>query len=172
MVFLLLQDLFFKYTWNNFLHFQVELSIAAILSHSVQEGKPTTTDPESKDEVLNGNVATDNSQPPENSAENVMVTHVSLVVSPENFRPMGSAWMCINKKMVKRTVGGLGVCCEVSPCNLELSVLGGSVFAFIHLFLASNYKINLPPILFNGLVNLFLFNFLVKMYMNFGQKIQ
>uniref|UniRef100_A0A8C4XPW6 Protein phosphatase 6 regulatory subunit 2 n=1 Tax=Falco tinnunculus TaxID=100819 RepID=A0A8C4XPW6_FALTI len=28
----LLLDLFFKYTWNNFLHFQVELSIAAILS--------------------------------------------------------------------------------------------------------------------------------------------
>uniref|UniRef100_A0A8C8I8T3 Protein phosphatase 6, regulatory subunit 2b n=1 Tax=Oncorhynchus tshawytscha TaxID=74940 RepID=A0A8C8I8T3_ONCTS len=27
-----LQDLFFKYTWNNFLHFQVELCVAAILS--------------------------------------------------------------------------------------------------------------------------------------------
>uniref|UniRef100_U3KA31 Protein phosphatase 6 regulatory subunit 2 n=1 Tax=Ficedula albicollis TaxID=59894 RepID=U3KA31_FICAL len=35
----LLLDLFFKYTWNNFLHFQVELSIAAILSHSAHEGK-------------------------------------------------------------------------------------------------------------------------------------
>uniref|UniRef100_A0AAY5KJ50 Protein phosphatase 6, regulatory subunit 2b n=1 Tax=Esox lucius TaxID=8010 RepID=A0AAY5KJ50_ESOLU len=31
------QDLFFKYTWNNFLHFQVELCVAAILSHSTQE---------------------------------------------------------------------------------------------------------------------------------------
>nr|XP_021145842.1 serine/threonine-protein phosphatase 6 regulatory subunit 2 isoform X2 [Columba livia] len=72
----LLLDLFFKYTWNNFLHFQVELSIAAILSHSVQEGKPTTADPESKDEVLNGNVATENSQPPENTPENIMVTHL------------------------------------------------------------------------------------------------
>uniref|UniRef100_A0A674CZ78 Protein phosphatase 6, regulatory subunit 2b n=1 Tax=Salmo trutta TaxID=8032 RepID=A0A674CZ78_SALTR len=30
-------DLFFKYTWNNFLHFQVELCVAAILSHSAQE---------------------------------------------------------------------------------------------------------------------------------------
>uniref|UniRef100_A0A6Q2XHD7 Protein phosphatase 6, regulatory subunit 2b n=1 Tax=Esox lucius TaxID=8010 RepID=A0A6Q2XHD7_ESOLU len=33
----LLLDLFFKYTWNNFLHFQVELCVAAILSHSTQE---------------------------------------------------------------------------------------------------------------------------------------
>ncbi|NWR60680.1 PP6R2 phosphatase, partial [Bucorvus abyssinicus] len=72
----LLLDLFFKYTWNNFLHFQVELSIAAILSHSAQEGKTTTTDLESKEEVLNGNVATENSEPPENSAENIMVTHL------------------------------------------------------------------------------------------------
>ncbi|NXF40100.1 PP6R2 phosphatase, partial [Nyctibius bracteatus] len=72
----LLLDLFFKYTWNNFLHFQVELSIAAILSHSVQEGKPTPNDPESKEEVLNGNVATESLEAPENSTENIMVTHL------------------------------------------------------------------------------------------------
>ncbi|KAL0968353.1 hypothetical protein UPYG_G00265760 [Umbra pygmaea] len=36
----LLLDLFFKYTWNNFLHFQVELCVAAILSHSTQEDRP------------------------------------------------------------------------------------------------------------------------------------
>uniref|UniRef100_A0A4W5KEC4 Protein phosphatase 6, regulatory subunit 2b n=1 Tax=Hucho hucho TaxID=62062 RepID=A0A4W5KEC4_9TELE len=36
----LLLDLFFKYTWNNFLHFQVELCVAAILSHSAQEERP------------------------------------------------------------------------------------------------------------------------------------
>ncbi|XP_010175145.1 serine/threonine-protein phosphatase 6 regulatory subunit 2-like, partial [Antrostomus carolinensis] len=72
----LLLDLFFKYTWNNFLHFQVELSIAAILSHSVQEGKTTTNDLESKEEVLNGNVATENSETPENNTENIMVTHL------------------------------------------------------------------------------------------------
>ncbi|XP_031414937.1 serine/threonine-protein phosphatase 6 regulatory subunit 2-like [Clupea harengus] len=29
-----LLDLFFKYTWNNFLHFQVELCVASILNHS------------------------------------------------------------------------------------------------------------------------------------------
>uniref|UniRef100_A0A8C4UK61 Protein phosphatase 6 regulatory subunit 2 n=1 Tax=Falco tinnunculus TaxID=100819 RepID=A0A8C4UK61_FALTI len=72
----LLLDLFFKYTWNNFLHFQVELSIAAILSHSVQEGKTTTNDLESKEEVLNGNVATENLKTPENNTENIMVTHL------------------------------------------------------------------------------------------------
>ncbi|KAJ8003112.1 hypothetical protein DPEC_G00165990, partial [Dallia pectoralis] len=36
----LLLDLFFKYTWNNFLHFQVELCVAAILSHTTQEERP------------------------------------------------------------------------------------------------------------------------------------
>ncbi|NWW91139.1 PP6R2 phosphatase, partial [Rhynochetos jubatus] len=72
----LLLDLFFKYTWNNFLHFQVELSIAAILSHSVHEGKTTTNDLESKEEVLNGNVATENVEAPENNPENIMVTHL------------------------------------------------------------------------------------------------
>ncbi|KAI1882523.1 hypothetical protein AGOR_G00251630 [Albula goreensis] len=39
----LLLDLFFKYTWNNFLHFQVELCVAAILNHSGQEEKPPPT---------------------------------------------------------------------------------------------------------------------------------
>ncbi|XP_068797658.1 serine/threonine-protein phosphatase 6 regulatory subunit 2 [Struthio camelus] len=72
----LLLDLFFKYTWNNFLHFQVELSIAAILSHSVQEGKTTTNDLEGKEEVLNGNAATESLEAPENSTENIMVTHL------------------------------------------------------------------------------------------------
>ncbi|NWX71777.1 PP6R2 phosphatase, partial [Alca torda] len=72
----LLLDLFFKYTWNNFLHFQVELSIAAILSHSVQEGRTITNEPESREEVLNGNVATENVETPGTSAENIMVTHL------------------------------------------------------------------------------------------------
>uniref|UniRef100_A0A7N8XV60 Protein phosphatase 6, regulatory subunit 2b n=1 Tax=Mastacembelus armatus TaxID=205130 RepID=A0A7N8XV60_9TELE len=44
----LLLDLFFKYTWNNFLHLQVELCVAAIL-------RPST---------------------PKNSAHNLMVTHL------------------------------------------------------------------------------------------------
>ncbi|NXJ11625.1 PP6R2 phosphatase, partial [Odontophorus gujanensis] len=72
----LLLDLFFKYTWNNFLHFQVELSIAAILSHSVQEGRTTANDLESREEVLNGNMTTENQEAPENNTENIMVTHL------------------------------------------------------------------------------------------------
>uniref|UniRef100_A0A8C7FBN1 Protein phosphatase 6, regulatory subunit 2a n=1 Tax=Oncorhynchus kisutch TaxID=8019 RepID=A0A8C7FBN1_ONCKI len=34
------RDLFFKYSWNNFLHFQVELCVASILNHSVPEERP------------------------------------------------------------------------------------------------------------------------------------
>uniref|UniRef100_G3Q6W0 Protein phosphatase 6 regulatory subunit 2 n=1 Tax=Gasterosteus aculeatus aculeatus TaxID=481459 RepID=G3Q6W0_GASAC len=37
----LLLDLFFKYSWNNFLHFQVELCVAAILSHPSLEERPS-----------------------------------------------------------------------------------------------------------------------------------
>uniref|UniRef100_A0A8C1D4S9 Protein phosphatase 6, regulatory subunit 2a n=1 Tax=Cyprinus carpio carpio TaxID=630221 RepID=A0A8C1D4S9_CYPCA len=36
----LLLDLFFKYTWNNFLHLQVELCVASILNHSNHEERP------------------------------------------------------------------------------------------------------------------------------------
>ncbi|NWR80764.1 PP6R2 phosphatase, partial [Centropus unirufus] len=81
----LLLDLFFKYTWNNFLHYQVELSIAAILSHAVQEGKAPANDPEGKEEVLNGNVATENTETAEPTTENIMVTHVSLGMSRGNW---------------------------------------------------------------------------------------
>uniref|UniRef100_A0A8D2P616 Protein phosphatase 6 regulatory subunit 2 n=1 Tax=Zosterops lateralis melanops TaxID=1220523 RepID=A0A8D2P616_ZOSLA len=81
----LLLDLFFKYTWNNFLHFQVELSIAAILSHSVHEGKPSPGEPGSKEEAPSGNTApepaepsepSEPSEPPATASENVMVTHL------------------------------------------------------------------------------------------------
>uniref|UniRef100_A0A7N8XVN6 Protein phosphatase 6, regulatory subunit 2a n=1 Tax=Mastacembelus armatus TaxID=205130 RepID=A0A7N8XVN6_9TELE len=37
----LLLDLFFKYTWNNFLHFQVELCVASILNHPSSEDRPS-----------------------------------------------------------------------------------------------------------------------------------
>uniref|UniRef100_A0A674EA38 Protein phosphatase 6, regulatory subunit 2a n=1 Tax=Salmo trutta TaxID=8032 RepID=A0A674EA38_SALTR len=40
LTFLLSLDLFFKYSWNNFLHFQVELCVASILNHSVPEERP------------------------------------------------------------------------------------------------------------------------------------
>uniref|UniRef100_A0A8C5EV71 Protein phosphatase 6, regulatory subunit 2a n=1 Tax=Gouania willdenowi TaxID=441366 RepID=A0A8C5EV71_GOUWI len=38
----LLLDLFFKYTWNNFLHFQVELCVASILNHPSSEEQHMT----------------------------------------------------------------------------------------------------------------------------------
>uniref|UniRef100_A0A8C7MUX1 Protein phosphatase 6, regulatory subunit 2b n=1 Tax=Oncorhynchus kisutch TaxID=8019 RepID=A0A8C7MUX1_ONCKI len=56
----ILLDLFFKYTWNNFLHFQVELCVAAILSHSASPG-PTLPLP---------------SVPPDISTHNPLVTHL------------------------------------------------------------------------------------------------
>ncbi|XP_074396395.1 serine/threonine-protein phosphatase 6 regulatory subunit 2 [Zonotrichia albicollis] len=81
----LLLDLFFKYTWNNFLHFQVELSIAAILSHSVHEGKPSPGEPGSKEEAASGSAAPEPTEPPQppqppqppaRGTENLMVTHL------------------------------------------------------------------------------------------------
>uniref|UniRef100_A0A671VNB6 Protein phosphatase 6 regulatory subunit 2 n=1 Tax=Sparus aurata TaxID=8175 RepID=A0A671VNB6_SPAAU len=56
----LLLDLFFKYTWNNFLHLQVELCVAAIL-RPCQAATETPSEPP---------VTT------ENSAHNLMVTHL------------------------------------------------------------------------------------------------
>uniref|UniRef100_A0A8C5JJD0 Protein phosphatase 6 regulatory subunit 2 n=1 Tax=Junco hyemalis TaxID=40217 RepID=A0A8C5JJD0_JUNHY len=81
----LLLDLFFKYTWNNFLHFQVELSIAAILSHSVHEGKPSPGEPGGKEEAASGSAAPEPTEPPQppqppqppaRGTENLMVTHL------------------------------------------------------------------------------------------------
>ncbi|XP_012644989.2 serine/threonine-protein phosphatase 6 regulatory subunit 2 isoform X1 [Microcebus murinus] len=74
----LLLDLFFKYTWNNFLHFQVELCIAAILSHAAREERADASGSESKVEPLpgnlNGNLETP--QPAAGLPENMMVTHL------------------------------------------------------------------------------------------------
>ncbi|XP_061493914.1 serine/threonine-protein phosphatase 6 regulatory subunit 2 isoform X2 [Rhineura floridana] len=72
----LLLDLFFKYTWNNFLHFQVELCIAVILAHSVNESKLAMSKMENT-EGTDGNEALENSEAPENSSpKNIMVTHL------------------------------------------------------------------------------------------------
>ncbi|XP_060545082.1 serine/threonine-protein phosphatase 6 regulatory subunit 2 isoform X6 [Pantherophis guttatus] len=64
----LLLDLFFKYTWNNFLHFQVELCITAILMHSVPGSKLLTE----SEEEMDGNVSWENAEAP----ENLMLTHL------------------------------------------------------------------------------------------------
>ncbi|KAM3832640.1 serine/threonine-protein phosphatase 6 regulatory subunit 2 isoform 2-T2 [Vipera latastei] len=59
----LLLDLFFKYTWNNFLHFQVELCVTAILMHSVPGGRL----PSESGEEAEGKAA---------APDNFMVTHL------------------------------------------------------------------------------------------------
>uniref|UniRef100_A0A8C2WK22 Protein phosphatase 6 regulatory subunit 2 n=1 Tax=Cyclopterus lumpus TaxID=8103 RepID=A0A8C2WK22_CYCLU len=80
----LLLDLFFKYTWNNFLHLQVELCVAAILrpcAHEMrlqpglgsQEKSSPHPDP-SQDQTLI-ETPSEPSATPENSAHNLMVTH-------------------------------------------------------------------------------------------------
>ncbi|MEE6521791.1 hypothetical protein FKM82_020099, partial [Ascaphus truei] len=73
----LLLDLFFRYTWNNFLHFQVELCVAAILSHSLQDGKIMA---DMEEDAGNGNAGNMESF---RTSEDVTVTHVSVAaVSP------------------------------------------------------------------------------------------
>ncbi|XP_076767987.1 serine/threonine-protein phosphatase 6 regulatory subunit 2 isoform X3 [Arvicanthis niloticus] len=76
----LLLDLFFKYTWNNFLHFQVELCIAAILSHAAPEEQAEASGSDGTVELLQGSgdgngkleTAPSITSPP----ENMMVTHL------------------------------------------------------------------------------------------------
>lgn len=68
------QDLFFKYSWNNFLHFQVELCVAAILSRTAPENRAEAAGPD-------GNGVAEPPETPQPAAghleEHTMVTHVS-----------------------------------------------------------------------------------------------
>ncbi|XP_036375745.1 serine/threonine-protein phosphatase 6 regulatory subunit 2-like [Megalops cyprinoides] len=68
----LLLDLFFKYTWNNFLHLQVELCAAAILNHSAQEEKPRSS-PEKEAEGPGQNSSPET---PDSSGHNILVAHL------------------------------------------------------------------------------------------------
>ncbi|KAM6986325.1 serine/threonine-protein phosphatase 6 regulatory subunit 2a isoform 2-T2 [Aplochiton taeniatus] len=79
----LLLDLFFKYSWNNFLHFQVELCVASILTHSSpeerqnpglqnHEEKATAPAPEAQEEGAEPGKANDE----EASIHNAMVAHL------------------------------------------------------------------------------------------------
>lgn len=81
----LLLDLFFKYTWNNFLHLQVELCVAAILrpcAHEMrlQPGLVAQEKVKSPQEALAEQPAaeapTEATAPPENTAHSLMVTHL------------------------------------------------------------------------------------------------
>ncbi|XP_077196738.1 serine/threonine-protein phosphatase 6 regulatory subunit 2 isoform X2 [Paroedura picta] len=71
----LLLDLFFKYTWNNFLHFQVELCIAVILAPSTNESNAATKQTENN-EGLDGGATAENFEASDSHPENIMVTHL------------------------------------------------------------------------------------------------
>ncbi|XP_061921692.1 serine/threonine-protein phosphatase 6 regulatory subunit 2-like isoform X2 [Entelurus aequoreus] len=79
----LLLDLFFKYSWNNFLHFQVELCVAAILNHPSSEERlnPSLQNHNGKlaasaTEVPNEAAETGGISDPETSLHNVLVAHL------------------------------------------------------------------------------------------------
>lgn len=82
------QDLFFKYTWNNFLHFQVELCVAAILNHPSSDERPgpglqnhdgTSAATNSDGQEEGGEVGS--TSDPQASVHNALVAHVSLLHS-------------------------------------------------------------------------------------------
>ncbi|XP_044796638.2 serine/threonine-protein phosphatase 6 regulatory subunit 2 isoform X7 [Bubalus bubalis] len=70
------KDLFFKYTWNNFLHLQVELCIAAILSHAAREDRAAASGPEEALEPPPSSGDPAAPQPASSLPENTMVTHL------------------------------------------------------------------------------------------------
>ncbi|XP_042351456.1 serine/threonine-protein phosphatase 6 regulatory subunit 2 [Plectropomus leopardus] len=81
----LLLDLFFKYTWNNFLHLQVELCVAAILRPCAHEmrlqpglGSQEKFMPQQDASQEQGltDAPSEPSATSENSAHNLMVTHL------------------------------------------------------------------------------------------------
>ncbi|KAM4569953.1 serine/threonine-protein phosphatase 6 regulatory subunit 2a isoform 3-T4 [Odontesthes bonariensis] len=79
----LLLDLFFKYSWNNFLHFQMELCVAAILNHPSSEERPSPGlqnqdgKPEaSNSEVQGEEVETGRASDPQTSIHDALVAHL------------------------------------------------------------------------------------------------
>ncbi|XP_034019221.1 serine/threonine-protein phosphatase 6 regulatory subunit 2-like isoform X2 [Thalassophryne amazonica] len=78
----LLLDLFFKYTWNNFLHFQVELCVSAILNHPTTDERPNTglqNHDEKSGATLEAQaetVETGRTNDPQTSTHNALVAHL------------------------------------------------------------------------------------------------
>ncbi|KAI4790909.1 hypothetical protein KUCAC02_034321 [Chaenocephalus aceratus] len=80
----LLLDLFFKYSWNNFLHFQVELCVAAILNHpssSEERPSPALQNHDVKPEAPNSEGQEETSETgtpidPQTSLHNALVAHL------------------------------------------------------------------------------------------------
>ncbi|XP_057597272.1 serine/threonine-protein phosphatase 6 regulatory subunit 2 isoform X2 [Hippopotamus amphibius kiboko] len=71
-----LLDLFFQYTWNNFLHLQVELCVAAILSHAAQEDRAAASAPECGAGPPPSLGDPETPQPAARRRESTMVTHL------------------------------------------------------------------------------------------------
>uniref|UniRef100_A0A673MCH8 Serine/threonine-protein phosphatase 6 regulatory subunit 2-like n=1 Tax=Sinocyclocheilus rhinocerous TaxID=307959 RepID=A0A673MCH8_9TELE len=76
----LLLDLFFKYTWNNFLHLQVELCVASILNHSAHADlqNPGLQNHEERPATGTGNQAEEGT-PGQNSTSDPLFQHCRLV---------------------------------------------------------------------------------------------
>ncbi|XP_034529149.1 serine/threonine-protein phosphatase 6 regulatory subunit 2a isoform X4 [Notolabrus celidotus] len=79
----LLLDLFFKYSWNNFLHFQVELCVAAILNHPSSDERPSPglqnhdgNPAATNSEVPGEAVETGRTSDPQTSIHNALVAHL------------------------------------------------------------------------------------------------
>ncbi|XP_039617467.1 serine/threonine-protein phosphatase 6 regulatory subunit 2a isoform X3 [Polypterus senegalus] len=66
-----LLDLFFKYIWNNFLHCQVELCVAAVLNHSAHEEKVVANS-----ETTEDHNKTVNPEEVTTSSESILVKHL------------------------------------------------------------------------------------------------
>ena len=88
LMFLFQQDLFFKYSWNNFLHFQVELCVAAILNHLSSEEQPRPVlqnldgqAAASNQEVQEEGVEAGRTSDPQTSIHNALVAHVGVLSS-------------------------------------------------------------------------------------------
>ncbi|XP_075713703.1 serine/threonine-protein phosphatase 6 regulatory subunit 2 isoform X6 [Rhinoderma darwinii] len=71
----LLLDLFFRYTWNNFLHIQVEMCIAAILSHTLHNGRSYGAT-EEKTNLEAPNCNTENTETSIPEQEDLMIAHL------------------------------------------------------------------------------------------------
>ncbi|KAM9328692.1 serine/threonine-protein phosphatase 6 regulatory subunit 2a [Pholidichthys leucotaenia] len=78
----LLLDLFFKYSWNNFLHFQVELCVAAILNPLLSEERPSPglhnhdKNPAASSSEAPQEGETDRASDPKTSTHNALVAHL------------------------------------------------------------------------------------------------
>uniref|UniRef100_A0A8C1D0K9 Protein phosphatase 6, regulatory subunit 2a n=1 Tax=Cyprinus carpio carpio TaxID=630221 RepID=A0A8C1D0K9_CYPCA len=76
----LLLDLFFKYTWNNFLHLQVELCVASILNHSAHSDhqNPGLQNHEERPATGTGSQVNEGT-PGQNSTSDPLFQHCRLV---------------------------------------------------------------------------------------------